>query len=327
MAEEISVTFRNSTSETVRCIYRRSTLSEDAPNEGELEAFMRHPACHELSSMSPGEDRHWPLGEGDEDYRCFFAAAFRDSDALALVGTVDACPEHQGRAYELEVSEQGGAHRLTVRITSPGEPDITQTILRAGIVEAPPSANAAADAEDGFDSLAYLARWEAPTEEESTAGIAALVEGAVGVQATEAAWETELTRLRERTRKEIERLAQLTEEQSVQAPASSEGGEQHALYQLQLAGGRNLVLAPRTSDDEDVRAVWPGPAREGEKHGKEERSVIEVVETKKVWGSGGAEVWLRYRPLAGDTKQCWVRQECANGAWQQAPRDDPADLQ
>ena len=277
--------------------------------------------------MSPGEDRHWPLGEGDEDYRCFFAAAFRDSDAPALVGTVDACPEHQGRAYELEVSEQGGAHRLTVRITSPGEPDITQTILRAGIIEAPPSANAAGDAEDGFDSLAYLARWDAPTEEESTAGIAALVEGAVGVQATEAAWETELTRLRERTRKEIERLAQLTEEQSVQAPGSSEGGEQHALYQLQLAGGRNLVLAPRTSDDEDVRAVWPGPAREGERHGREERSVIEVVETKKVWGSGGAEVWLRYRPLAGDTKQCWVRQECANGAWQQAPRDDPADLQ
>ena len=26
--------------------------------------------------------------------------------------------------------------------------------------------------------------------------------------------------------------------------------------------------------DEDVRAVWPGPAREGEKHGKEERSVM-----------------------------------------------------
>ena len=98
--------------------------------------------------------------------------------------------------------------------------------------------------------------------------------------------------------------------------------------QLQRARECNAVLDTQPSNA-DVRAVWSAPLRTAPStpHGIEQRTVIEIVEERTVWAKDGGQVWLRYKPLPGDSKQCWVQQRCVSGSWEQVPADDAAELQ
>ena len=60
---------------------------------------------------------------------------------------------------------------------------------------------------------------------------------------------------------------------------------------------------------------------------QETREEIDIEEVRTVWRAGKQQIWLRYRPRPGDTSQCWVRRDGANGSWRIAPPKDSGDLQ
>ena len=193
-------------------------------------------------------------------------------------------------------------------------------ILRAGGV-------AMEDTQDpNFSELGKLVSWAEPTLEQNAERVASIVK-AVSVRQPPPVWENEMKRLVSLTQKEIERLDGLAEEQEAQGLAVQAA---HRLYRLQHARETTRVLAPADSES-DAQTVWNAPpdGTAGRKvHGREERGVIEVVESRKIFRSGDAEVWLRLRPLPGDgARQCWLKREGPHSSWMLAPREDASELQ
>ena len=260
----------------------------------------------QLCSLSPGESRDWPLTAQDS-YRCFFAATCEPSAGRTiLVGTVDASTEHAGNSYTFELrTSPSGQPELGVTLTTPdGRGDVQGAVRTGGVFEPDNPGDGTEGEEEDFDSLNYLASWSTPTLAESKAQTLSTVKGSVADAGAHAEWQTELGRLSDQASKEIRRLQELAEAGAVQAAASESGS--HTLYQLQLAHECNAVLdAPPAGSD--ARAVWSAPSRvePATCHGIEQRTIIEIVEERTVWTKRGGEVWLRYKPLPGDSKQCW----------------------
>ena len=105
-----------------------------------------------LCTLSPGEERDWPL-TAQPEYRCFFAASGFDGETI-LVGTVDACLEHEGMSYTFELQNgSSGRPELRVTITTPdGQGDMQGAVRTGGVFE--PDGAPGSDTGDG-EAVSY----------------------------------------------------------------------------------------------------------------------------------------------------------------------------